>query len=304
MRCLFLILFIILFFVSGSLLANVSVGEEEIQKAILDLHTKQGPAKKNIIWGECGKRLRREKATQRSEEYAKAIVASLGLVQVKTNEQINPDYLVAILYRESSFNECVIGRHETNKLKKSLGREPDKEELLNHVRAWTDAYNPIVKQCKKRGESLDIGCVDKLITKEYPEYRGIYGWDLGAAQYRWPGWSFRRRSVVLPSGRVIEKIRLKEIFDYKVSVHMLAEDLAKYKKECSNHAHWLYSKWGRKVRKLDTEEAYFAHHHTGTGVWSERYWKAVNRHLKVIRKGREENLLAGVLEATEVAMSH
>ena len=296
-------IFLILLVLVSSLSADVRVREEETQKAILDLHTRQGPAKENIIWSECGKRLRGEKALERAGQYAQAIMKSVDLVQAQTGEYINPDYMVAILYRESSCNECVIGRQETKKLTESLGREPDKQEILTHVRARTDAYNSIVKKCKERGKSLDIGCLDKWITKKHPEYKGIYGWDLGAPQYRWPGHAFRRRSIVLPSGRTLEKIGLKDIFDYEVSIHMLAEDMARYKQECRTHSHWLYSKWGKKLRQLDTEEAYFAHHHTGTGVWSERYWKAVNKHLRVIRESRHGDLLAGVPGAGDVAMN-
>lgn len=295
------LIFLTGFLLAGtSLSADVRISEAEVQKAVLDLHTRQGPAKENIIWGECGKRLRGKKAVQRAEEYAKAIMASVEMVGAETGEYINPDYMVAILYRESSCNECVIGRQETRRLTESLGRAPNKGEILNHVRSWTRVYKSVVKKCKEPGKSLDFGCLDRQIVKKYPEYKGIYGWDLGGAQYRWPGRSFRRRSIVLPSGRAIAKIGLEEIFDYEVSIHMLAEDMARYRKECRHHSHWIHSRWGKKLRKLDPEEAYFAHHHTGTGVWKERYWKNVNRHLKVIREAREEDVVAVDLPDGEI----
>jgi len=306
MRRLILALLTVFVLVAGTLSADDTDQRQlDAQQSVLWLHTQEGPAREYIIWGECGKRLRGDKAMVRSAEYAQAIVASVDAVEQKTGEQIDLDYMVSVLYRESSHDECVIGRQETTKLTEELGHAPDKNEIIEHVKTWTTVYYDAKKQCKERGLNGDIKCIGNIVGKTHPHYRGIHGWDLGAAQYRWPGYNFRRRNVVLPSGRRGEKVGLKEIFDYEVAIQMLAEDMASHRKRCreEGHEHWLTSRWGRRLRKLDTEEAYFAHHHTGGGAWSEKYWKAVNKHLKVIRDKRAEMLVAQGQGTGGVAMA-
>jgi len=301
-KCFFMTAVGVLIFISGSILAEVDSGEQAIKETILELHTSQGPRKKYIVWHECRKRLRKEKAIQRAGEYARAIKSSADLVYERTGKRVNIDHMVAILYRESSYDECVIGRQETRKLSKKLGREPNKPELIKYVRLWRKNFGEAKKVCEKRGQREGVDCVDGVMRKKYPEYLGIRGWDIGVAQYRWPGVSVRRRMVRLPSGRVIKKVGLDDMFDYEVSVQMLAEDMVLYKNVCKHgngyhrkskgHEHWLHSRWKHKVRKLTADEAYFAHHHTGTTSWSERYWRAVTRHLTDIKRNRADRFLA------------
>jgi hypothetical protein len=250
---------------------------EVVKSSILALHTAHGPAKSYIVWHECGKRLNSEKANLRAEKYAATILASIEDVERRTGEVIDPNHVVAILFRESSNNECVIGHKETKRLGKQLGRKPGKREIVKHVRNWLDIYSAAKKKC-----GFDKGCLGRYIYKNGPDYLGIKGWDLGIAQYRWPGSMLRRRSMTLPGGRVITRVALEDLFDHEVSIQLLVEDLAYYKQVCSKHTHWSFSKWGHRVRKLDTEEAYYVHHHSGEGKWSEKYWKAINRHLRVM----------------------
>lgn len=273
---------------SVSILADVNVIEDDIQKSILALLTKQGPKQKNIIWWECGKKIKGENAQTRSRQYAEAIVASIHDVSEKTDELVNPDHVVALIYRESSCNECVIGRQETNRLTEQLGRTPRKIEMIRHVKRWSGIYFSAQQYCRKAGKTSDSSCVKSRVGKFGKEYAGIRGWDLGAAQYRWPGAYVRRRVLWLPSWGEAKKIELNDLFDYQISIQMLVEDLAHYSKVCRKHKHWIYSKWGHKKRILDSEEAYFVHHHMGEGRWSEKYWRAVNRHLKVIQASRQE----------------
>lgn len=310
MKYFVLVFFFVLALFSVDIWAGIQddwLNEDEIQQSILRLHTKsfktrKGEIRENIVWGECQKQLRGDEAFRRSKEYARAIVGALQRVHDKTGERIDPDHMIAILYRESSYNECVIGRKETKRLKERLGRSPTKSEFIMHVKKWTKVYINARKNCKRSGrfrelpsgKSVDARCTDNIVGKTHPEYKGIYGWDLGAAQYRWPGPSFRRRarSLVLPSGRVLNKVGLKDIFNYEVSINMLADDMAKYKGMCKTlHKHKWVSKWG-KYQRVKSEEAYFAHHHTGPAYWSARYWKAVRRHLAEIKKGKQKSLLA------------
>lgn len=281
------ILFFLPSLICSVLLADVKDREIEIQQAILALHTSQGPSKKNIIWNECGKFLRGEKAMERAGEYARAILGSIDLVKEKTGEEINPDYVAAVLYRESSCDECAIGKQEVKRLTKNLGYLPTKVEIIEYIRKWTGVYINAQKNCKIGGKSFDMKCIDWNVMNTGPQWQGIYGWDLGVAQYRWPGPSYGRQVLELPGGEIIEKVGLEEIFDLKVSIQMLVNDLARYRKDCRNHIHWRYTKTGQKIEQLDSESVYFVHHHS-VGLWSERYWKAVKKHLNVIRKDREE----------------
>jgi len=267
---------------------------DHVSRSILELHVSKGPARDYILWHECGKRLGGQRAIERAQEYSEAIISSIFDVEKKTGEYIDPDHVVAILFRESSHDECVIGKQETRKLTEQLGRAPKKKEIIAHVKTWIRIYSEARKDCREKNLPNDMKCIGRYFSKTSPEYRGIHGWDLGGAQYRWPGGRMRGRHVVLPCGRTIEGVTLKEIFDFDVAIQMLVEDLAYFKKACRNHTHWLRSRNGRKIRKLDPEEAYWVHHHSGEHRWSERYWKRVNRHLEVIRNMKSSSLLSSL----------
>lgn len=250
---------------------------DDVERAIMALHTsKNGRA---LIWQECGKRLNKKAQELRAAEYREAIMASVDDVEARKGFRPDPRIMVAILFRESSNDECVIGKQETDKLAEQLGRQPVKSELLDHVKKWGAAKGEASRWCRKDGKLGD--CVSKYIGEHYPHYRGIRGWDIGAPQYRWPSASLRNRTVMLSDGSVVEA-KLPNLFRYDVGIQLLAEDLAEHHRICQGHTHWLKSKWGKRLRKLSTSEAYYVHHHTGSYRWSEKYWKRIRRHLRVI----------------------
>lgn len=256
---------------------------DDVLSAIMELHkSKSG---KHFIWNECGKRLSRKDQECRAGEYRDAIMASISDVESKTGFRPDPRIMTAILFRESSNNECVIGRQETSRLSFQLGKVPDKEEMIAHVKRWSLANSMARKHCKGKGRN----CFAMYIYKQHPEYAGIRGWDIGAAQYRWPSARLRHREVMVPSGKLV-KTTLENLFDYEVSIQLLAEELAAHRKVCEGHTHWLKSKWGKKVRELSPDEAYYVHHHTGSAGWSLDYWKQINRHLKVIDSVKEQQV--------------
>ena len=87
-----------------------------------------------MVWNECGKRVKNPK--ERAAEYATAIMASIRDVKKKTGFSVDPSIVRAILYRESSDDECSIGNQEINWLSEKLGHRPEKEELISHVKKW------------------------------------------------------------------------------------------------------------------------------------------------------------------------
>ena len=255
--------------------------EEEIVQATLELHkSKNG---RHYLWHECGKRLNNGKREKRAAEYGRAIMESVDAVEMKTGEWIDPRYVKAILYRESSDNECAIGKQEIGWLAEQLGKTPNKNELVNHIKRWVVAKKEARKWCRAR--KFASNCSSDYMRKHYPEYRYIMkGWDVGAAQFRYPSSNVNKRKVVLPDGEVVDKVALKDFFDYRISIQMLVEDLAVHKHICKDHKHVVRNKRGVIIRRLNTEDAYYVHHHTGSYRWSEKYWKRVRRHLNVIDK--------------------
>ena len=291
-----IILFLFFVFCSGSIFWVDSsldgVSEAIIAGKILKLHEIQGPKKKNMVWGECGELLRGEGAEKRAFEYADAILSSIRTVYRKTGEMIDYRHVLAILYRESSNDECVVGHQETKRLARNLGRLPKGKDLFRHINSWSTARRRAFSWCRHRigNEEPVVGeigrCAKAYLNREYPQYRDIRGWDIGAAQYRWPRPGFKKRHVLMPKGRLVRGIGLSELLEYDVAVQILVEDLARHKSVCRRMSHRHYAVGGgMRVRRLSVEESYYAHHHTGIGKWSHRYWVAVGRHLKVIDDG-------------------
>lgn len=287
------IFIMVCFFMMGSKGDGVDV--VIISGDVLGLHTKHGPAKEYVIWNECGKRLGKKKAEKRAGEYADMISGSIVDVYRKTGEFVNPDYVVAILYRESSNDECIVGRKEmSHVLGKEMKRSWSKADYVKQLREWSAIFSRANKFCKKGGRSVGLDCLDGQMAKTNSHFMGVYSWDLGAAQFRWPGAQTRKRSVTLPGGRSIERVSVTDLLDAEVSIHMLVEDLALYRKGCKRHRHRVRTKKFKKWRELTSEEAYFVHHHTGMNAWSDDYWKRVNKHLIDIRNNRDSLLLANL----------
>jgi len=255
--------------------------EQEIYQATLELHkSKNG---RYFMWHECGKRLNNGAREKRAAEYARAIMESVNAVEERRGEWIDPRHVKALLYRESSDNECAIGKQEIRWLAEQLGETPKKKDLVNHVKRWVGAKKEARNWCRRR--PMVSGCIYEYMKKHYPEYRFILkGWDIGAAQFRYPSANINKRSVTLPSGETIDKVTLSDLFDYRVNIQLLVEDLTVHKHICKGHKHVVRNRRGVIVRRLTTEEAYYVHHHTGSHRWSDKYWKRVKRHLNVINK--------------------
>lgn len=330
MRFLILILIFAMF-----IMAAKPHGDEFVQhvptvaQQVLGLHTKQGPGKEHIVWYECGKKLSREKAEARAVEYSEAILSSIEYVYERKGVRIDPRHVNALLFRESSHNECVIGNRETMRLATQLGRTPSKGEIVDHVKLWKEAHDGGWKWCQanarredcvqwceanKKVTALKLNCakwckrntvistcVGKYIDREYPEYAGIKGWDIGVAQYHWPSRVLYRRVIQMPDGRVVTKISLSHLFDYDVAIQILVNDLYVYRSLCKNHKHYRWSKGRtRRLGLIPTEHAYYAHHHTGAANWSYKYWRAVGRHLRVIDSVRDSNEIIVALNPVSI----
>jgi len=267
----------LLLFVAGSTLGDESIErEEELYQDMLNLH--RSDSGRYLIWHECGKRVKDQEG--RADQYTKAILASIDDVGRKTGVYVDPKIVRAILFRESSDNECSIGKQEINWLSENLGHAPDKDDVIKHVKKWKGAYSEAKKYCRGKGTDT-TECRRDHVRKNNSHYLGIKGWDIGAAQYRWPTRALSNRSVITPFGKVVTKIELEHLMDYEVIIHMLVEDLAKNYTFCKeNHKHAIHSKWGFHVRYLEPEEGYWAHHHVGRHRWSEKYYNHIQRHLK------------------------
>jgi hypothetical protein len=294
-------MFSILFFIG--LVGDARSDLQSVRESVLGLHSNfTTSGTRNLFWYECGKKLNRQESESRAEQYADAIMSSVEDVYRKTGELINPDHVVAILFRESSHDECVIGKKESDLLMKKLSEAKQsehsgqsisyvalkKDDFSSYVKRWEREKIAAHKWCKWNHGPSD--CVEKLIRNKSPEYSGIIAWDVGAAQFRYPGSRVVGRGVVLPTGKSIKRIMVSDLLDYDISIQMLVEDLAYYKKECRSHTHWVTSKKGINIRKLDVEDAYYVHHHTGKQSWSLRYWNAIRSHLSGIEKVKKRLL--------------
>jgi len=276
---------IIIFIICFLLMGGVGGDTNSVSDSIIGLHIQTGPGKEYTVWHECGKRLNSLEAESRALQYSEYIKDSITDVYERWNEEINPDHVVAILYRESSDDECAIGRKELDRLRDQSGYSISRKNIIGDLKKWRSANMMAHKVCSNRDKSVDLGCLDREMAKRNPGYKGIYAWDIGAGQFRWPGSRTRNRSVKMPDGRLVKNVGIDDLLEADVSIQMLVEDLALYKRACRSHTHWLTRK-GRKVRILETEEAYFVHHHTGEVAWSSDYWRRVNRHIENILSRR------------------
>ena len=236
---------------------------------------------RNFVWWECGESLTREEGRKRAFEYADAIKASQEYVHTRTGVTVPTHDIVAVLFQESSMDECVIGRRESHYLAEKLGRRPRRAELVAHVQKWIRAKNRAYRAC--RG-STRADCMQSFMQEHYPKYADIRGWDLGVAQYRWPSSRLKSRKLVMPSGKVYEGITLSDLFDHEVSIQLLVEDLARFWGICSQEHKHYYHREGRRMRRIRPEEAYLVHHHAGIHQFSQRNWLNLRRHLRTLRR--------------------
>jgi hypothetical protein len=272
----FLIVFLCLF-LSSSFSKDVDVED------FLFLHT--NPDGKPMGWFECGKRIRdREK---RAREYSDALFSSIEDVKEKTGFEVDYDIARAILFRESTDDQCAIGKQETRYLSKSLGYRPKRRDLLKHVGGWLDTYRAARSYCRGMSSDEYRSCRMSKVKEINPHYAGIRGWDIGVAQYRWPSAITVKRSVNVPGESKVHDVNLDNLMKYKISIQMLISDLASHYEECKRHKHWTTKKNGFRIRLVPTEIAYYVHHHTGIHSWSQGYWRRVQRHLKKM-KTREQ----------------
>lgn len=281
MRFLKIFLCIFLFFTVGATTGDEAKEEEDgLYEDMLNLH--KSDSGRYMIWHECGKRVKDKEL--RAQEYTKAILASIDNVYQETGIRIDPRIPRAILFRESSDNECSIGKQEIGWLTENLGRAPAKEEVIKHVRKWREAYRSARKSCQRR-KTYTPTCVKDHVRNHNGHYLGIKGWDIGGPQFRWPTRALEKRVVVTPAGKTFKGIGLKELMDYEIAVQMLIEDLADHYVYCkANHKHAIHSKWGFKVRDLETGESYYAHHHVGKFRWSEKYYDRIQGHFRRMDK--------------------
>jgi len=299
---LFVLMVVLLIFVSGGVRAEcvASVDRVTLAKKIVALHVLKSSKHPVVFWHECGKRLSRKPVYTRAFQYSDAILASTKLVCEKTEVNINPEYAAAILFRETANDECSIGNQEKVRILLNTSKQKmNRRSLLKYVEDFFSARKKTRRWCLHNNKSLMrkffknknkfelLSCNNAYLKVHYPEYFNIRGFDVGVAQYRVLN-SFVSRRVILPDSTVFEKIYVKDLFDYRVSVQMLVEDLAFFKTSCKSHRHKdTHKKYGRNPPQIDFEDAYFVHHHSGGGNWSFKYWNAINRHLSVMRSSSE-----------------
>jgi hypothetical protein len=264
--------------------ANAQPTEEEVDEAIAALHVAKN--QKFLMWNECGKILRGEDVATRIGEYATTIQQSIQSVETQTGLEVPYKDVVAITFRESSHDACNIGKQEVGRLTKSLGHAPDEGDIITYVKGWYRSRDDASKQCKGKKEEEGKTCRTTYLEKNYPQYNGISGWDLGAAQYRFPSANLKGRVVTTPSGQEV-KVGLSALLKLDVSIQLLVEDLADFYKECQGHQHFVYSRWGKK-RLLPVADAYYVHHHVGRNAWSLDYWKRMQAHFRVINAMKDQ----------------
>jgi len=296
MRFSFFLCIVISFFLIAAHGDTLTAERDYVANLMLSHHSG-----KYFQWNECGNGLALGAGERRAYEYADAILESIRNIEVRHGERIDPRHVRAILYRESSDDECIVGFQEARRLSETVGQRLSKKEIVLHVKKWWAAYQSAVRWCKRSDVKATCeetcktpgqltkekcirlcskyrsGCVYSRMNERYPQYQGIHAWDLGAGQFRFPS-TLLGKTVTMPDGRVA-KVSIESLFNYRISVQLLVESLAKYKKECRSHVHYL-KKRGKIVRKLTTEEAYYAHHNTGTESWSQAYWERVNRDIE------------------------
>lgn len=276
--------FLCCFFLIGG--ASDDIVFPNIADEIIGLHMigEVGDGGERVVWRECGKKLDYNLALARAKQYSEYIENSILDVYSRYGELIDSDHVVAIIYRESSYDECAIGHREARLLSRRTGKKVSNKIVKEEVRKWGVVNSNASRVCRKGRPGIKSGCVDREVVRRNPEYSGIHAWDLGASQFRWPGARTKKRLVNMPDGRVI-KVNIQNLMKADVSIQMLVEDLAVYKRKCRKHTHWLKKK-GRRLYRLSSDDAYFVHHHTGDMSWESLYWFRVHRHIRDIRSRR------------------
>jgi len=294
---LFVLMVVLLIFVSGGVKAEcvASIDRVVLAKKIVALHVLKSSKYPVVFWYECSKRLSRKSVYIRAFQYSNAILASAKKVCVKTGVNIDPEYVAAILFRETANNECSVGNQEKARILLNTSKQKmNRRSLLKYVEDFFSARKKARRWCLQNKKSLKnknkfdlLSCNNAYLKVHYPEYLNVKGFDVGVAQYRVLHSTVLRR-VVLPDDTVFEKVYVKNLFDYRVSIQMLVEDLASFKISCKRHRHKdTHKKYGRNSPVLDSDDVYFVHHHSGSVNWSFKYWNAINRHLSVMRSSSE-----------------
>jgi len=187
-----LALFLCLFLLSFPLYAQAPTPtgtEQSLASAIFRFKT--GP-NGVMRWHECGSSLRGEAARERAEEYAGYLWQEKSL-----DPSFDPWIAAAIMAQESSFNRCALSGDAMHTLRQHLAEEANREPNERDI-------SRLLRSASYRRQ-VDVG-----------------RFDVGLAQFRWPGTAARRAGLTRP----------ESLLTASVSVHLLAVSLRSYRRAC------------------------------------------------------------------------
>lgn len=162
--------------------------EESVAQAILDMTTTE---RRHLWWRPCGERFRGH--SPEAAAYARSIATPL--VAAAGND-LDPWWMAAQLMQESGMNPCAFSSNEVNALRRSLGREPTRRDILRLLR-----------------------------NSRFRQEHGITAMDGGLAQFRWPG----------PVARLSGIERPEQLLDTHTSIRAFASALRRYRQYCEDH---------------------------------------------------------------------
>ena len=169
---------------------EVPVGSEaELASAIFRFKT--GP-RGVMRWSECGSSLRGDAARARAGEYARYFWS-----EHEADNSFDPWIAAALVAQESSFNRCALSGEAMHALRQHL------EETRNRAPQESDISRLLRSSAYRR--SVDVG-----------------RFDVGLAQFRWPGTAARRAGLVRP----------ESLLNARTSIRLLASSMRNYRRAC------------------------------------------------------------------------
>jgi len=232
---------LVLFPVSLGAQAVPMGSEQELASAIFRFKT--GP-RGVMRWSECGSSLRGDAARSRAVEYARYLWE-----EHEADAAFDPWIAAALLAQESSFNRCALSGDAMHTLRQHLrengNRTPQESDISRLLRSAS---------YRRR---VDVG-----------------RFDVGLAQFRWPGTAARRAGLVRP----------ESLLNARTSIRLLASSMRSYRRACQNTTRYrgtyLMDRRDGTIRVLHynipCSEGYWVQHNSPSH-FNYRYYSNVRR---------------------------
>lgn len=255
MRHIFFLLVVLLLCPPLSAAQAPSVGtEQDLAAAIFRFKT--GP-RGVMRWKECGSSLRGEAARARAGEYARYLWE-----EHESDSAFDPWIAAALVAQESSFNRCALSGEAMHLLRAHL--------LETQDRAPTER---------------DISRL--LRSSSYRHSVQVTRFDVGLAQFRWPGTAARRAGLTHP----------ESLLDARTSVRLLAASMRSYRRACTTTQQYrgvyLVNRRDGTIRvlhyRIPCAEGYWVQHNSPSHFNYRYYSNVRHRYQDLVEMSRSVN---------------